>query len=60
VDGVQTEWQVAYTAVRATCLPAGEHLIEWRFQPWIFAWGGLLSFLGLLLLAVAARQHPRS
>jgi len=53
VDGVEQEWLVAYTAVRATCVPAGEHTIEWRYQPRSYAIGGLLSLLGLVLVGTA-------
>ncbi|WP_420631958.1 hypothetical protein [Candidatus Leptofilum sp.] len=53
VDGVEQEWFVAYTAVRATCVPAGEHIIEWRYQPRSYALGGILSLLGLALVGTA-------
>jgi hypothetical protein len=57
VDGVEQEWQTAYTAVRATCVPAGEHTIEWRYQPRSYAIGGLLSLLGLVLVGTAVYHH---
>lgn len=63
VDGVEQEWQTAYTAVRATCVPAGEHIVEWRYQPGSYAIGGILSLLGLLLLGTAVwmfRREDRS
>lgn len=53
VDGVEEEWLVAYTAVRATCIPAGEHTIEWRYQPRSYAISGILSLLGLVLVGTA-------
>ena len=53
VDGVVQEWQTAYTAVRATCIPAGEHTVEWHYQPRSYAIGGLLSLLGLILVGTA-------
>lgn len=58
VDGVEQEWDVAYTAVRATCVPAGEHTIEWRYQPRSYAIGGLLSLLGLVLVGTAVWRKP--
>ncbi|MCC6603848.1 MAG: hypothetical protein IT327_11595 [Anaerolineae bacterium] len=58
VDGVEQEWAVAYTAVRATCIPAGEHTIEWHYQPRSYAIGGLLSLLGLVLVGTAVWRKP--
>lgn len=58
VDGVEQEWQTAYTAVRATCVPAGEHTIEWRYQPRSYAIGGILSLLGLVLVGTAVWRKP--
>lgn len=59
IDGEVAEWQRAYTAVRAVCVPAGEHEIIWRFQPTIFWWGGLLSLLGLVLVGTAVFQEQK-
>ncbi|MAT96485.1 MAG: hypothetical protein CL608_05020 [Anaerolineaceae bacterium] len=59
VDGVEQEWQIAYTAVRATCVPAGEHTIEWRYQPRSYMFGGLLSLLGLVLVGTAVFMGRR-
>ena len=53
VDGVEQEWLTAYTAVRATCVPAGEHLVEWRYRPRSYAIGGVLSLLGIVLVGTA-------
>jgi hypothetical protein len=55
VDGVEQDWLTAYTAVRATCVPVGEHTVEWRYQPRSYAVGGLLSLMGLILVATAVR-----
>lgn len=67
VNGERVDWQTAYTAVRAVCIPAGEALVEWRFRPWVFLWGGLLSLLGVVLLGTAltiirrdVSPHPSS
>jgi hypothetical protein len=59
VDGAEQEWQTAYTAVRATCVPAGEHTVEWRYQPRSYAIGGLLSLLGLVLVGTAVLMVNR-
>jgi hypothetical protein len=53
VDGVEQEWLVAYTAVRATCVPPGNHTVAWRYQPRSYAIGGMLSLLGLVLVTTA-------
>ncbi|WP_420644340.1 hypothetical protein [Candidatus Leptofilum sp.] len=60
VDGVEQEWVTAYTAVRATCVSAGEHIVEWRYQPRSYAIGGLLSLLGLVLVGTAVWRNQRS
>jgi hypothetical protein len=51
INGQPSDWITAYTAVRAVCLPAGEHVVEWRFVPTIYGWGALLTLLGLIWLA---------
>ncbi len=56
VDGQEIEWQKAYTAVRAVCVPAGEHEVVWRFVPLIFAWGGGLTLLGLVFVLLAVSR----
>lgn len=53
IDGEAVEGLVAYTAVRAVCVPAGEHMVEWRFQPIVFWVGGFFSLAGLLAVAWA-------
>lgn len=54
VDGAAAEPLTAYTTVRAVCVPAGQHVVEWRFVPTIFAWGGGITVVSLLLVGVAA------
>lgn len=58
VDGQEAKWVTAYTAVRAVCVPAGEHLVTWHYRPTIFAWGGLLSAVGLFFVILAWRKRP--
>jgi hypothetical protein len=60
VNGERHPWQRAYTAVRAVCLPVGESEVVWRYRPIIFAWGGLLSVVGLGVVAVAWRRTDQS
>lgn len=61
VDGIRTEWLTAYAVLRSVCVPAGKHLIEWRFDPLILKVGAVLtlSVLGLLVGAsVVIWRHP--
>jgi hypothetical protein len=62
VDGQARQHERAFTTVRAVCLPAGEHVVEWHYRPGIFLVGGALSAASLLLVASAAlvirRQRP--
>lgn len=53
VNGETVEWMKAYTAVRALCVPAGAHVVEWVFNGRVFLFGGLVSALALLLVLVA-------
>ncbi|MBX3057013.1 MAG: hypothetical protein KF770_11125 [Anaerolineae bacterium] len=53
VDGEKGGWQEAYTAVRAVCVPAGEHVVEWVFNGRVFLSGGFISALALLLVCIA-------
>jgi hypothetical protein len=60
LDGAPAESLTAYTAIRAVCLPAGEHTVEWHFRPRIYLAGGALSLVALLLLGaaiVSLRRH---
>ena len=56
IDGEPVEWGEAYTAVRAVCVPAGTHEVEWRFRPMVFVWGSLLSLFGLACIVLAWRK----
>ncbi len=50
VDGQDEPWYTAYTAVRAVCVPPGQHQVEWVFDPWTVKVGMGLS--GLMVLGV--------
>ncbi|MEI2607058.1 MAG: hypothetical protein V9G20_00345 [Candidatus Promineifilaceae bacterium] len=54
VDGEQAVWQKAYTTLRAVCVPAGEHIVEWHFRPVLFWWGLVVSLLGVGVVVAAA------
>ena len=53
IDGEEGEWMTAYTAVRAVCVPAGEHLVEWVFAPRVYWLGGLVTLLMLVVVGTA-------
>ncbi|MEM9776540.1 MAG: YfhO family protein, partial [Chloroflexota bacterium] len=50
VDGSPVQIEQAYGAIQAICVPAGQSKIELAFRPMIFAWGGALSALGLIVV----------
>ncbi|HFQ93860.1 MAG TPA: hypothetical protein ENK32_07620, partial [Anaerolineae bacterium] len=62
IDGERVDWQKAYTAVRAVCVPAGEHLVEWTYAPNTWKIGGLISLaaLGLLCAALVKLRREES
>ena len=53
LDGAPAEGLTAYTAIRAVCVPAGEHTVEWRFRPRVYLVGAAFSLMALLLLGAA-------
>ncbi len=62
VDGEERELMRAYGALSAVALPAGEHLVELKYDPLSWRLGALLSALTLLLSLVVllrARRNPR-
>jgi hypothetical protein len=50
VDGAPAEILVANHAFRAVQLPAGAHVVAFRYAPLSFRWGAWLTLGGLLLL----------
>ncbi len=52
VDGVAAESLTAYTSLRAVCVPAGEHVVEWVFRPMVYWVGGVVSLVALVLVGV--------
>lgn len=62
VDDESAKPLTAYTSVRAVCVPAGEHVVEWTYLPVIYLWGGFVTTLatGLVLLAIGVvRKQSR-
>lgn len=49
VDGKTAESLTAYTTLRAVCVPAGEHVVEWQFKPTILWIGTSITLLSLFL-----------
>ncbi len=56
VDGQPAESLTAYTAIRAVCVPAGEHLVAWTFRPRAYLLGAGISLPALALLLWAGRK----
>jgi len=56
IDGRPAAALTVYTAIRAVCVPAGEHLVEWRFRPAVYLLGAALSVLALVAVVVAGRR----
>lgn len=52
VDGNEAETFRANYILRGVCVPAGEHTIEWSFEPESFAKGSTYSLAGSILLMV--------
>jgi hypothetical protein len=60
IDGAPAEWQTAYASIRAVCVPAGEHLVEWTFVPRLYWLGGGITLAALLLVMFALVGGRRS
>lgn len=61
VDGVSAGVQRANLLFRAVEVPAGRHVVEYRYRPWTALAGGFLSVAGLLsalvVIALSKRGH---
>ncbi|MCP5095299.1 MAG: YfhO family protein [Chloroflexi bacterium] len=60
IDDQPADWVTAYTTIRAVCVPAGEHVVEWTFQPTSFIVGSVISLLAMLVCLFAWRKIRRS
>jgi hypothetical protein len=57
VDGREVPWYTAYTVVRAVCVPAGQHQVEWVFAPWTVMVGmGISGAMVLMAVGVLGRS----
>ncbi len=52
IDGNETPYFCANYVLRGVMVPAGDHKIEWSFEPEVYAKGNRLMFIGSLLLAL--------
>lgn len=59
VDGEPADTLKAYTAVRAVCVPAGEHFVEWQFVPTIYWIGGSITLAAIFLLLLSGWAYFR-
>ncbi len=53
MDGQTAQGLRAYGAIRAVCVDAGEHRVDWTFRPRIFLVGGAITIISLGLVAAA-------
>ena len=52
IDGVKTEYIRADYLLRAMVIPAGDHKIEWKFEPESYFIGKKITFISSLILIV--------
>lgn len=60
VDGTAAPVYRADYAFRSTVVPAGEHTVEWRYEPESWKYGKLLSLVGLLVFLGLVWRNPGS
>ena len=53
VDGQRAEGLMAYTTLRAVCVPPGSHEVVWTYVPAVYRVGGLITLFALTLVAIA-------
>lgn len=56
IDDLPAQPLVAYTSLKAVCVPPGQHRVEWRYTPPGLAGGAILSSMTVVLLVVCAIQ----
>jgi Bacterial membrane protein YfhO len=54
IDGNDADVQRVDYLIRGVAVPAGEHTVEFRYQPATWRWGWAISLITLLGLAAAA------
>jgi uncharacterized membrane protein YfhO len=60
VDGDRQTALRAYTAVRAVCVPAGSHLVEWTYRPVVYKLSAAITLPALMLVSVAGMIAQRN
>lgn len=56
VDDLPAEPLTAYTALKAVCVPPGEHVVQWTYRPAILGIGAGITVIALILMAYAASR----
>jgi len=59
IDGNPAEALTAYTTVKAVCVPAGEHVVEWSMGAGSLYAGAAVTVLTLIILIFAYLQHRK-
>lgn len=59
VDDTPAEPLMAYTAVRAVCVPAGKHSVEFSYRPPSLQWGAGVTLLAVVALVIAVVRPAR-
>lgn len=59
VDGEPADTLTAYTSIRATCVPPGEHTVVWVFRPRIYLAGGAITLIAVVLVVMAFVNYRR-
>jgi hypothetical protein len=54
VDGEDADVQRVDYLIRGVAVPAGEHTVEFSYEPAVWTWGWIISLVTLLALAAAA------
>ena len=60
LDGIRVPVRRANLAFRAVAVPAGEHIVRFRYAPASLWWGGALSLCGLAGIAALAAMGIRA
>ena len=60
VDGIHVEPSQSSGIHRSVSVPAGKHVIRWRYRPQSFQWGTIVSLLSAAVLAICCvRRRDR-
>lgn len=59
VDGEPADTLTAYTSIRATCVPPGEHMVVWVFRPRIYLAGGAITLIAVVLVVMALVNYRK-